>query len=348
MNKRIQRLLLKNMGFKPINKALSVAILRKLQHKTGLYSASKLNVTTGYNKAWIRDNIYEALGIESVNDYESVKKTYRALLDVLRKHEYKINWAINNKPDAGYKYIHARYHPITFDEFHEEWGNKQNDAVGLFLFKIGDLEKKGISILRDTKDFIIIQKLVNYLASIEYWRDPDNGIWEETEELHSSSIGACVAGLKAVKDLVIVPSWLIRAGEKALDKLLPNESPKKKVDLALLSLIYPYNVVNSRQKKEILKNIEKYLVKARGVIRYIGDKYYNRNGEPEWTMGFPWLAKIYKDFGNEEKHKYYMEKTHEVMNNRGELPELYFANSEEHNENSPLGWSQAMYLVAVA
>ncbi len=46
-----------------------------------------------------------------------------------------------------------------------------------------------------------------------------------------------------------------------------------------------------------------------------------------------------------DKHAYYMRKTLEVMNEKGELPELYYANTDHHNENSPLGWSQALFLV---
>ncbi|MBW3012041.1 glycoside hydrolase family 15, partial [Candidatus Woesearchaeota archaeon] len=117
-------------------------------------------------------------------------------------------------------------------------------------------------------------------------------------------------------------------------------------DLALLSLIYPYNVVTEEQARLILLNVEKYLVKHRGVIRYVGDAYYNRNGEAEWTMGFPWLAIIYKQMGDLYKYNYYIEKTRQVANANEELPELYYADSSEHNENSPLGWSQALSLVA--
>jgi phosphorylase kinase alpha/beta subunit len=40
-----------------------------------------------------------------------------------------------------------------------------------------------------------------------------------------------------------------------------------------------------------------------------------------------------------------MRKTVEVMNENGELPELYFANSTAYNENCPLGWAQALFLV---
>jgi hypothetical protein len=42
-----------------------------------------------------------------------------------------------------------------------------------------------------------------------------------------------------------------------------------------------------------------------------------------------------------------MAKTMFVMNSAGELPELYFSGTNEHNENSPLGWAQSLYLVAL-
>ncbi len=324
----------------------SVQILKQLQYPSGLFSASSLNVKTGYDKSWIRDNIYESLGLEAINDFDALSKVYWALLDIMLKHEYKIDWAIKKKPIYKHEYIHARFHPHTFDEFHEEWGNKQNDAVGALLFKVGDLLDKGINILRNRNDLRILQKLVYYLGSIEYWHDKDNGMWEENEEVHASSVGACVAGLKKISKYVYVPDWIIEAGQSTLNSLLPSESETKKVDLALLSLIYPYNVVTEEQANLILMNVEKYLVRKRGVIRYAGDKYYNRNGEAEWTMGFPWLAIIYKQVGNYTMFIYYSRKTLEVTNASNELPELYYADSGEHNENSPLGWSQALSIVA--
>ena len=44
--------------------------LQALKHRNGLYSASALTVSTGYDKAWIRDNVYIALGIEAVDPEE--------------------------------------------------------------------------------------------------------------------------------------------------------------------------------------------------------------------------------------------------------------------------------------
>ncbi len=325
----------------------SIQILEGLQYPNGLFAASHVNVKTGYNLSWIRDNVYELLGFEAVKDYRKVKKTLRALLDILLKHEYKIEWAIREKPKYRHQYIHARYNPMTLEEVYEEWGNKQNDAIGALLFKIGDLESRGIKILRNENDRRIVQTLVGYLASIQYWHDKDNGMWEENEEVHASSVGACVAGLKKIAKIVDVPSDLIAKGEAALHTLLPRESETKETDLALLSLIYPYNIVTESQRTAILKNVEERLVREKGVVRYGGDAYYNNGeGEAQWTMGFCWLAIIYKQLGNVAKYAHYFRKAASVINDKGELPELYYANSQKHNENSPLGWAQSLFIVA--
>ncbi|MBI2144343.1 glycoside hydrolase family 15 [Candidatus Woesearchaeota archaeon] len=329
----------------------SIAILESLQHPTGLFSASRKDVRTGYNLCWIRDTVYASLGFEAVKNIAAVKKAYHALLDLLLKHEYKIDWMIKQPvPKAAFRYIHARYDPLTLKEVWEEWGNKQNDAIGAVLFKIGDLENRGIKIIRSSTDVRILQKLVDYLGAIHYWHDKDNGMWEENEEIHASSIGACVAGLKAIAKVegISVLQQLIRNGEEALNKLLPRESETKEVDLALLSLIYPYNIVAPQQRDAILRNVEKKLVRNKGVVRYAGDRYYSNGGvEAEWTFGFPWLAIIYKQLNNPEKHAFYSRKTLEAMNGNGEMPELYYGKTDKHNENTPLAWGQAMCIVAM-
>jgi len=328
--------------------ANSIQILKQMQYPSGLFAASRMTGKTGYNLAWIRDNIYTTIGLEAAQKYSILKKTLRALLDILLKHEYKIDWAIREKPKHHYQYIHARYDPVTMEEIYEQWGNKQNDAIGALLFKIGDLEEKGIKIIRNQNDLRILQKLVYYLQSVEYWHDKDNGMWEENEEVHASSIGACAAGLKKISKIVNVSKDLIKKGKEALNRLLPRESESKEVDMALLSLIYPYNIVTRRQRDSILKNIEQKLVKEKGIIRYIGDKYHYRNGEAMWTKGLPWLAIIYRQMNKPDKYSFYMRKTISAMNEKGELPELYYADGKEHNENCPLAWSQALFVAGLS
>ncbi len=330
------------------------AILEKLRYPSGLFAASKQNVETGYDKAWLRDNFYECLAFEVLGDYDTVEKTYRAILDIFKKHEYKIDHAIAKKPEHTHEYIHARYHPETFDEFWEEWGNKQNDSIGCILFEIGVLEKRAPGLLlKDDDDRRVVQKLVWYLSTLEYWHDRDSGMWEENEELHASSVGACLAGLKSIKGVahIEVPDELIEKGEHFLHEILPRESEHKFVDLALLSLIWPYAVVNDDERKAILEHVEYHLLRERGVIRYKGDRYYNKNEdgvseEAEWTFGLSWLAIIYEKLGQTEKAKEFLEQAKATDTPLGE-PELYYSNSSEHNENTPLGWSESLFIIAL-
>lgn len=333
--------------------AQSYKNLMQLQTPSGLFRASNAQVSTGYDKAWFRDNIHEAMGLEAVGDWGGVLRIYAALFAILHKHKEKIEWACANKPTQGWQYIHARYNPETLEEYWEGWGNMQNDMVGLFLFKVGDLMRKGVPVAKDKEDLEMAQMLVRYLQSLEYFHDSDNGMWEEYDEIHASSVGNCVAGLKSVSDLVSVPHELIQRGLEALESLLPSESATKQCDLAQLSLIYPCNIVNESQRKKILENIEGTLVRSNGVVRYEGDYYYNARKhesdsligtEAEWVFGFPWLARIYKD--DPYKYNLYIEKTKSVMTPEGYLPELYLA-SGRPNENVPLGWTEAMFLVAM-
>ncbi|MFH1071918.1 MAG: glycoside hydrolase family 15 protein [Nanoarchaeota archaeon] len=331
-----------------------VRILKSLEYESGLFAASKKSVSTGYDKAWLRDNFYECLAFEVIGDFETVLHTYKTILKIFLRHEFKIDAAISHKPVHSFEYIHPRYHPKTFDEYWEDWGNKQNDSIGAILFKIGELEGvKKHSIIEGEDEQRIVQKLVRYLESIHYWCDADNGMWENDEEVHASSVGACVAGLRMLKRHadIDVPQELIDHGVRTLHYLLPRESQERFVDLALLSLIWPYDVVSAQQRKDILENVEYHLVKSRGLIRYRNDWYYNRNPdkrseEAEWTFGFSWLAIIYKMLGNRKKSELYEKKALEIITPQG-VPELYFSNSPKHNENNPLGWAESLFIVAL-
>jgi GH15 family glucan-1,4-alpha-glucosidase len=333
--------------------ARHVAILKGLQQSSGLFLAAP-GAGTGYDKAWLRDNFYECLAFEVLGDYDTVHRTYRAILDIFLKHEYKIDHAIAKKPAHAHEYIHPRYNPATFEEFWEEWGNKQNDSIGCILFKLGELEQRTPgSIVVSDDDRRIVQKLVWYLSTLEYWHDPDSGVWEENQEIHASSVGACLSGLVMARRIpgIEVADELIEKGKWYLHRLLPRESEKKFVDLALLSLIWPYDIVTRDEAAEILKNVEYHLLREHGVIRYKGDRYYNNNPdgyseEAEWTFGLSWLAIIYEKLGEAEKAKEFLEMAKGTVTKRG-VPELYFSNSTKYNDNTPLGWSESLFIVAL-
>ncbi|MBW3019524.1 glycoside hydrolase family 15 protein, partial [Candidatus Woesearchaeota archaeon] len=150
-------------------------------HKNGLFAAANCS-ETGYDKIWIRDNIYTVLGFLEQGDTETPAKVVQSWLDIMLKHEDKIDWMIKQpEPKHRFRYIHPRYN-VDGTEVGDDWGNKQNDAIGALLWLAGKLSQK-TAVLRDENDKRILQKLVEYLDAIEYWHDEDNGMWEENEEV---------------------------------------------------------------------------------------------------------------------------------------------------------------------
>jgi len=327
-------------------------VVKTLERVPGVFTASLDD--TFYNKAWLRDIYFITLGFFETGDMVTTRNAAKALLSVFVKHQDKINWAIENKPHEAWQYIHARFHPETFEEYWEEWGNSQNDAVGEVLNLLITLELMDESVIETTDEKAMVQKIVDYLVAIEYWQDDDNGIWEENLEVHASSIGSCVAALKKANqiDWLEVPDVAIERGEHALRALLPRESVTKFTDLALLTLIYPFNVTTEEETIEILKNVEYHLVKERGVIRYKLDRYYNNNidgfsEEAEWCFGLAWLAIIYAERGDKERAYYYLRRAKNAVTPDGVVPELYYSNTDKPNPNTPLGWAESMYVVAL-
>ncbi len=329
--------------------------IKKLRKPTGVFTASAHSVGTGYDKAWLRDNYFTVLGFLETGDTETVRETAKALLGLFVKHQDKINWAIENKPYQTWQYIHARFHPETFEEYWEEWGNRQNDAVGEVLDLIALLELRGVPVAETEDERAMVQAIINYLVNIEYWHDPDNGIWEEAMEVHASSIAAVVAALKKCAQIswLKVPDGVIEKGEAALRTLLPRESETKFADLALLTILYPFHEATELETNEILRNVEYHLTKDKGVIRYKTDRYYNQNQtdgwseEAEWCMGLSWLAIIYAERGDRARAYHYLERARQTVTPAGLIPELYFSHTNNPNDNTPLGWAESMYVIAL-
>ncbi|RAV11238.1 glycoside hydrolase family 15 protein [Paenibacillus contaminans] len=336
----------------------SYKVLDRLRLPHGLYLAS---TSDHYRYVWLRDSVYMSLPYLDKAD-GTFEKAFHRILDLLTDYEWKLDLIVGQKPVYEWEYLHARYSSSDVREIHSEpWGHVQHDMIGAILFGIGTGESKGRQVIRSVKDLELVGKLIRYLERIEYWRDPDNGMWEEGRELHSSSIGACVAGLDAVQRLVQVPQRLIDLGREALRTLYPRESESKPADLAQLSLVYPYRLLTGERGEAIVRQVEEQLLRERGVIRYSGDSYYSvleeehgrghdqafyKGSEAEWTFGLPWLALCWLELGDRNKAMDYVRQTERAMVEPGVLPELFFAGTAEPNPNTPLGWSSAMYILA--
>ncbi|HEX4457183.1 MAG TPA: hypothetical protein VIA18_04395, partial [Polyangia bacterium] len=247
----------------------------------------------------------------------------------------------------------------------------------------GDLQKQGFRVIRSNEHVQVVKDILSYLWTARWDSEPDYGMWEEGPELHSSSIGAVLAGLTMwhdngyydykyrnhidISELIPVSERFVEDGARALSRILPRESASRPYDLAQLSLLWPYNILKDQfaLQEEILDNIEKHLVRAHGVVRYPGDRYFNSNqdepfgNEAEWPIGLAWLSIAYSKlvFQAErtgapratverftERARMHLLHLEEVATPDGRIAELFTGGKANHN--LPLGWAQSLYVVA--
>lgn len=253
--------------------------LEQYQDSNGLFPASPNSENPEMRNFWIRDNYYIYLAVN-----KDVKKkmvlAFQKIIDYLQ--ELK---KFNCKPTEDWMYVHPRYDK-NLKEIPGNWGWLQNDATGNLL-----------EILSEARDSKRTKLIVNYLDAIEYWKCKDYGFWEEwPKELRSSSLAACVRGLDAclknIKDDSQVKE-LINNGYNSLFSILPNETESRKHDLALLSLIYPKQIVSNPMKEQIIKRVQS-LEGHWGIKRYFGDTWNGKSNslglgrEMQWNF-LSWL-----------------------------------------------------------
>lgn len=332
-------------------------ILDSLKLENGLFLAAP---SDDYSYVWIRDNVMVSFAYLH-KECDTYERIYWRWLDMLKEYEWKLDHHIMFPPKAQHEFIHARYSAHDVKEVNSPWSHAQSDGIGGLLFGIGEGIKNNKNILRDNKDKEIVQKLVQYLSTMRYWEcEEEVGAWEEREwkGARTSSIAACVAGLKNVKDIVCVPDILIENGMEKLYELFPYETRNRKQDLAQLFAIFPFRVFGNEMSKIIVKNVEKNLLRRNGILRYQYDSYYSTlekqygrglpleaydKTEAEWVFGFGYLALAWMELGDYDKAKYYIEKFESVANEDGEFPELYMADGIP-NKNCPLSWTHAVYV----
>jgi phosphorylase kinase alpha/beta subunit len=365
--------------------------LEQLRQINGGYVASSYDGTEGgdpYDVFWLRDIMYATYANEYIGSYDKMIESYRLIIRIFHKYRHKITNGARKRHYLGScadEVIHTRVNPVTLEEITNEWGHHQLDIFGLFLYKTGDLIKKGHSVISTdrTETLIMLRDIILYLTTTRWYSDPDFGVWEEGPEVHSSSIGSVLAGFTMWHDddhyhykyrnqvqlysHLPVPQEFIEQGRAALDKILPAESDSRPYDMIQLSLIWPYAIVSDEQAKQILDNIETNLVREYGVIRYPGDLYYNADpsnpvgNEATWPMGLAWLSIIYSKMAQ----KIMQTGTDAIINPPSDLinkSEEYLRmceavmtddgkvpelyTEEKPNHNVPLAWAQSLYVVA--
>lgn len=168
-------------------------------HESGLFSASDLTPemgeATGQGMAWLRDNAHVINALRITNQHELAGPAGEAICRILLNNEDILD-------DVAQGDLSRRL-PVRVDSNtlkNDTEPRIQNDAVGYALWSAGCLIEDGV--IRATKDRLrVLDKTVTYLEKIYYWRDADDGHWEEKRNIHFSSVGTAFAGLQTVQRL---------------------------------------------------------------------------------------------------------------------------------------------------
>ncbi|MGI8990312.1 MAG: glycoside hydrolase family 15 protein [Bryobacteraceae bacterium] len=265
----------------------------------GLYPASPSqapDAISGYQHAWIRDNVQIAFSFFKRGEIERAACTVRALTAFLLGERHRFEAILRNPllKEHVNERPHVRFDAFTLHEIRAPWAHAQNDALGYVLWLRFLLANVGCCPL-NTEELELYGLFPRYFRAIEYWSDPDSGCWEESRKINCSSVGTVMAGLRELQKYLaksgsistVTPDevqFLIDRGKLTL-KALPFESPPQRgIDAALLFLIYPLEIVSERELQNLILN----LVKARlegphGIRRYIGDSYFCQ----DYDLWFP-------------------------------------------------------------
>lgn len=324
-----------------------------------------------YNAMWIRDTLYTNFSYWYLGQFNKLSEGMWIVFDLFKKYRHKLVARIASPEEIPDGVIHAKYYADTLEEITPSWGHDQLDVVGLFLYITADLDYKNIRVIRNETDLEILQLLVYYLRSKEYWRHADFGIWEECKITHLSSIGSCLSALRYLKKQsgleVVVPDTLVQQGETALTKIFPAESLSScskphhnhDCDAAELSLIWPYHVLTQEQTREVLNRLtgghraengeHHCLLQKNGLNRYWGDDYYRstegkcRGISAEWPMFFFWISIVHSQLHEYDAAAEWFGKGCRTMVNNM-IPEAY--HNDQPNEHMPLAWAHAISLIA--
>lgn len=345
-------------------------VLRSLRTSNGLYRASLGLHYRDYS--WLRDTYFCSLP-ELIENPEYYKQTYQTLLDyyINIENKYgKLTSLSKSETKYSYEYPHPRFYPNSLDEINSPWSHKQLDNFGQILHGLWLGKSHNIEIIRGDEDRKIINLLIKILDHVDYANCENASYWEEGDEVRLSAVSACVCGLTAIRLLGFdVPQELIDRGWNTMIKLGTRESETRSYDLATLSLIYPHNIVSVETANKIIENVERELLREKGVIRYHEDRYYSlhnveeakwndrlcqyglntyKGHEAEWCFGFAFLGLAYFTLGNRDKAEYYLRKLAECECGEGNLPELYYSKTSIAGDNNPLGWTNAMGILLMS
>lgn len=290
----------------------SIRVIAEGQAPSGAYVASPNFSQYGF--AWLRDGAYCALAMDAVGETTSAARFHDWVAGVVLGERRQIE-RIRNLLASGQalgpdQMLPTRY---TLDgareglDPSEDWPNFQLDGYGTWLYAL-ERHTGGSPIHRLTADAVALA--ASYLVAS--WRLPCYDYWEESgDQLHTSTLAAIAAGLRAAGSLLGREDFATEA-DAVLDFMRqacvwegsfvkgPDDT---RVDASLLSLATPFALVDADDPimRRTVERIRAELVTPTGgVRRYVGDTYFG--GSP-WMLLTAWLGWYSRATGDEDGYR---------------------------------------------
>jgi len=258
----------------------------------------------------------------------------------------------------------------------------QNDQVGTTIWAVLVHYRKTENEKFLKKNWSMVKKAADYLSNIAVNLSPSYDLWEEKYGVFSYTLGSIYGGLKSAVEI----SKIIEENGPEMDKwnsameFLKNEVIEKiylndknrflkslspldnAIDSSILGLSFPFNLVEADDPKMVntADQIEDaFNYKIGGIGRYPEDAYFGGN---PWIINTLWLHMYYERLifsfskNNAIKREIidkYVQKSINLFewvcknNFSGLMPEQVHKDLGVPISAMPLGWSHAMFIIAV-
>ena len=340
----------------------SLEVILRWQTPGGAFIAGPTFSQYGYS--WFRDSAFIAEALDVCGQIEASARFHdwaaRVVLEGRDGMERAIAAAADGRlPDAD-DYLHCRY---TADGATgpDDWPTFQLDGPGIWLWSLGHHVRAGGSLTTDAAD---AARLVGrYLAALRH--TPAADAWEESwDRVHTSTLGASLAGLRAIAALGLDEPPFAAARDELEATLLGAASWTKwpgndAVDASLLWLVAPYELVepSATVAAATLALIERELEdEDGGVHRYRADTYYGGGAWPLLTVALARARLRRDDPGDRDRAWRALAWIEAQADAAGDLPEQVATHALHPGRIAewrgswgesarPLLWSHATYLV---
>jgi GH15 family glucan-1,4-alpha-glucosidase len=288
------------------------ALIRSLQHADGAYPASPtFSAYRGYS--WFRDGAFIADAMSAGGDAASAEAFFGWCARVIEARRDDVA-RIVAAAAAGTPLPDAEMLPTRFTldgrDGADEWWDFQLDGYGIWLWALGAHVARHGADARPWRD--AARLTVEYLASS--WARPCYDWWEEhIEQVHISTLGSVLAGLRAAQTLTGLDAATVALaagaasavdarmrGVGVVDGHLVKWVGTDAVDASLAALVAPLGALDPAEPLAIatLKTLDAQLVVDGGMHRFLADTYF---GGGQWPLLSCMLGLAWAQAGRPER-----------------------------------------------